>query len=253
MQQKRKLFLGVPGIIAVLLLGSAADVRSQSKGIDEYKFEVGAQFSLLRNSIVREFNGQSVQCVATPCPPLIFGVSKTRRNSVGFGGRLGYNLNANVALEAEVNFFPRADSFDQPEAFNNGLFIEGQFGVKAGKRFDKVGVFGKARPGVLYASKGDLTSNSGGCVAVFPPPPGCFHPASRSSFALDVGAVVELYPTQRTLIRFDLGDTIIRMGARNVSATLSAGPLALPSRVVIGVPAETTHNLQGSVGVGFRF
>jgi hypothetical protein len=53
----------------------------------------------------------------------------TRRNSAGFGGRLGYNLNANVALEAEVNFFPRADSFDQPQAFNNGHFIEALFGV----------------------------------------------------------------------------------------------------------------------------
>jgi hypothetical protein len=241
------------GLVIATLVLSAAVAPSQSTGIDRHKFEVGAQVSLLENTVVREFSGQSVQCVTTPCPPLISGVSKTRRNSAGVGGRLGYNLNANVALEAEVNFFPRADSFAQPEAFNNGRFIEGLFGVKAGKRFDKVGVFGKARLGVLYASKGDLASNSGGCVAVFPPPPGCFHPASRSSFALDVGAVVEVYPTQRTLIRFDLGDTIIRMGARNVSATLSAGPLALPSRVVIGVPAETTHNLQGSVGVGFRF
>jgi hypothetical protein len=243
-------------MVAVLLLGSAADVRSQSKGIAKYKFEVGAQFSLLRKSIVREFNGQSVQCVTTPCPPLIFGVSNTHRNSAGVGGRLGYNLNANVALEAEVNFFPRADSFDQPEAFNNGHFIEALFGVKAGKRFDKVGVFGKARPGVLYASKGDLTSRPGVlCVAIFPPPTGCFQPASLSSFALDVGAVVEAYPTPRTLIRVDVGDTIIRMGARNVSAVLSPVPGVLsPARlVVIGVPAETTHNLQGSVGVGFRF
>jgi hypothetical protein len=67
--------------------------------------------------------------------------------------------------------------------------------------------------------------------------------------------VIELYPTKRTIIRFDAGDTIIRLGARNIAATQVPAPGSLaPIRlVVIPASAETTHNFQGSIGVGFRF
>jgi hypothetical protein len=163
-----------------------------------------------------------------------------------------------VALEAELNLFPGADSFNQPEEFNDGYFLEGLFGVKAGKRFEKVGVFGKARPGFLYASKGDLEPRPDTvCIAIFPPPVGCSQPTGKNSFAFDVGGVVEIYPTSRTVIRFDFGDTIVRLSERNISTIFNGigfgGIGSQPRLVAWRVPAETTHNFQGSVGIGFRF
>jgi hypothetical protein len=241
-------------VLLLLLVGSLT-INAQSPKADGHRFEVGGQFSVLNNSAVSEVTAVPIVCVTTPCPPIIFSFSKSRKTQPGFGGRFGYNLTDNLALEAELNFFPKADSFDQPDAFNDGNLIEGLFGVKAGKRFGKLGVFGKARPGFLYATKGDLQGNPLAlCPAIFPPPVGCFETTSKNSLAFDVGGVVEFYPTKRTLIRFDVGDTIVRLAKRNVSGVLS--PLAglSPSRlVVVGVPAETTHNLQINAGVGFRF
>ena len=249
----RKEFSIALALVLLLLIGGLT-TNAQSPGADGHRFEVGGQFSLLNNSVVSEVTATPVVCVTTPCPTII-SFSKSRKTQPGFGGRFGYNLTDSLALEAELNFFPNADSFDQPDAFNDGNLIEGLFGVKAGKRFEKLGIFGKARPGFLYASKGDLQPIPGVlCGAIFPPPAGCFQTTSKNSLALDVGGVVELYPTKRTLIRFDVGDTIVRLADRNVSGILS--PLAglSPSRlVVVSVPAETTHNLQVSAGIGFRF
>lgn len=248
---KRRFFVMMA--ISSLLLISSLEIQAQSPEADGHRFEVGGQFSILNNSVGTDVGVTAVQCVTTPCPTL-FSFSKSRKVQPGFGGRFGYNLTDNLALEAELELFPKAELLSRPDTFNDGNLIQGLFGVKAGKRFEKIGVFGKARPGFQYASKGDLRFKSNiGCPTVFPPPAGCFETTSRNSFAFDLGGVVELYPTKRTLIRLDVGDTIVRLGARNVAGILS-GPLLLPSfAVVIGVPAETTHNLQVSAGVGFRF
>jgi hypothetical protein len=83
-------------------------------------------------------------------------------------------------------------------------------------------VFGKARPGFIHFSR----------VLGF----GCFNgpcPQPRKTvFAFDVGGVFEYYPSRRTVLRFDVGDTIIRHDH----------PF-LP----------TSHTLQMSFGAAFRF
>jgi hypothetical protein len=248
--QKKGFFILLAIVSAIFI--TSRETPSQSPGADGHKFEIGGQFSVLNNSVVETVDGRIMPCVNPPCP-IVFGtVSKSRKAQPGFGGRFGYNLTDDLALEAELNLFPRADSFSQPDAFNDGNMIEGLFGIKAGKRFEKVGIFGKARPGFLYASTGDLEPNPNTACA---PPGGCFQTTSKDSFAFDLGGLVELYPPKRTLIRFDVGDTIVRLGKRNVSTVLTSLPGGFPlsSLVVIGVPAETTHNLQVSAGIGFRF
>ena len=238
----------------VLMLGMSAlfintpAVHSQSSDVDENKFEVGAQFSVLQSSLQQAtFTG--VACVTTPCQSFV--QSNSREIQPGFGGRLGYNLTNNFALEAEMNFFPGAGSFSVPNAFQGGHKIQGLFGVKAGKRFTKVGIFGKARPGFIYVSKADLQPRPNtGCIAIFPPPAGCFETISKSNFALDLGGVVEVYPTKRTIVRFDAGDTMVRLSERNVPGVLNPGSIFV---TLIRAPAETTHSFQGSVGIGFRF
>jgi hypothetical protein len=252
---QKKAFFVVLAIVSLIFIISR-DTHSQSPAADGHKFEVGGQFSVLNNSVVNEVNATVVICVQAPCPPTVNSFSKSRKTQPGFGGRFGYNLTDDLTIEAELNFFPKADSFSQPDAFNDGNLIEGLFGIKAGKRFEKAGIFGKARPGFLFASKGDLKL-SPACGLIFTQPvgPGCFQTTSKNSLAFDLGGVVELYPTKRTLIRFDVGDTIVRLDRRNVTAVLNPTPGFLPasSLLFFGVPAETTHNFQGSIGIGVRF
>ncbi len=198
---------------------------------DDHKFEAGGQFTLL-NVQTRSATG-------------ISGTTLTRdRTTVaGFGGRVGYNFSKYLGFEAEGNFFPRDRDVE------GGQKIQGLFGVKVGKRSKRVGLFAKARPGFIRLAKGDYRFGTGGCPAVFPPPIGCFQPVAQTNFAVDIGGVVELYPSPRTIVRFDAGDTIVRFGARRVAATSSV--FTVP--VVFSVGAETTHNFQASVGFGFRF
>lgn len=249
---QKNVFFILLALVSLIFINTR-DTRSQSPSADGHRFEVGGQVSVLSNSVVNAFDGTVVPCINPPCPFLLSGLSKSRKTQPGFGGRFGYNLTDNLALEAELNVFPKADSFSGPAAFNNGNFIHGLFGLKAGKRFEQVGIFGKARPGFLYASKGALQDKPGTvCAAVFPPPTGCSQTTSKNSFALDVGGVVEVYPTKRTVIRFDVGDTIVRMDKRNVTAVLISR-FGTSDLGVIPVAAETTHNFQGSIGIGFRF
>ncbi len=245
--RNNSLFVVIVAVSALFI--NSQSVHSQSPDTDERKFEVGGQFSVLQSSIPNLATFTGIQCVTTPCPSTV--ITGSRESHPGFGGRIGYNLTANLAIEAELNFFPNADSFSVPEAFKGGHKIEGLFGAKVGKRFDKVGIFGKARPGFLYASKGDLQRPGlTACITIFPTPASCFETISKSSFAFDLGGVVEIYPTKRTIIRFDAGDTIVHFGERNVPLVLNPGALFV---TVIRAPAKTTHNFQGSIGIGFRF
>lgn len=167
------------------------------------KFEVGAQFSLLR------FDRSNPD----------FKV-----NDFGVGGRITWNLNSHLSAEAEFNFFPERGE----NTFRGGRKIQGLFGMKAGKRSDRLGIFAKFRPGFIHFDKRIVLC-----------PPGVVCPAviqfySRTEVALDAGGVLEFYPSRATAVRFDLGDTIVRF--RDA-----------------GYPAKSTHNLQFSAGFGFRF
>jgi hypothetical protein len=212
------------------------DARAQS---EEKKFEVGGQFSVLR-LISRTGTVAVLPCLGPlPCPTVTV-FSEGRETEPEFGGRIGYNFSKYVAAEVEGNFFPRDRDLDG--------------GRKTQALFDKFGIFAKARPGFVRFAKGDYRP-VGACIATFPPPLACFEPIARTDFAFDLGGVVELYPTKRTIVRFDAGDTVIHAGAHNVVAVQVAAPGSLaPIRLVaIPVPGETTHNFQGSIGFAFRF
>ena len=233
----KKLIIGI-GVLAASLAFVAPQTMAQSS---DYKFEVGGQFSVLDLSSVVITSSTPIPCFVPPCP---FGVSfeRTRHVEPGFGGRVGYRAGDHVTLEAEGNFFPRDRTFEE------GRKVQGLFGAKVGSRWEKIGVFGKARPGFLYLSKGDFEPRIGGCPTVVPPPAGCFEAKGKAGLALDVGGVVELYPSPRTIVRFDIGDTIVHLSDRNVAVFG-----IFPGGVITSRPAETTHNVQASVGFGFRF
>ncbi len=119
--------------------------------------------------------------------------------------------------------------------------------MKYGRRFERFGVFGKARPGVVHFSNVSEVTGYEPIVFigdVFYSP--IFRNRDKTYFSMDAGGVFEFYPTSRVLARFDVGDTMIRYPERN-SPTGNFG--APPPRL----RSELRHSLQVTAGVGFRF
>ena len=154
----------------------------------------------------------------------------------GIGGRVTYNFNRSIAAEAEFNFFPQK----QFTLNANGSAIQGQFGVKIGKRFEKAGLFAKVRPGFLSVDK-VVSVVPGSQVPIFPD----IRVERETFFSLDFGGVLELYPSRRVVVRFDGGDTAIRHPAR-------FGQISFTDPVQLLRPAKFKHNFQFTAGVAFR-
>ena len=220
---KRNAILAAASIILLLCCCGHRAALAQSD--ETKKYEVGVHFSALS--------------INDP------GLTRTEP---GFGSRFTYNLTDNFALEAEGNFFPRSNLF---RAFRNGGHgLEGLFGVKIGKRFKRLGIFGKARPGFIRYSQAQTDLNITG------PTTDPFSITARTRplthFATDIGGVLEFYPSRRIVTRFDVGDTIIRYGQTTIT-TLTGGPGGTFVPLSLTFPDETRHNFQFSAGVGFRF
>lgn len=207
-------------------------VPARAQADDTRKVEVGGHFTAI-NLSNDTIGARTVQCLVPPCP-LVTTVTEERDMKAGFGGRVGYNVHRNVTLEAELNYLPEDDFL------RGGDKVQGLFGVKAGKRFERVGLFAKARPGFFHLREGEFRLRPDVvCVAVFPPPEGCVETSGQTNFNIDLGGVFEAYPSPRTIIRVDVGDTIIRGGDRNIGAATFG--------------SRTEHNLQAGIGIGFRF
>lgn len=218
--------------IGFRLLDPDKDDNNTSAPLDRYrKFEVGAQFSSLSVSVhERFFSG-----VTAP-----FDLRDTR-TSIGFGGRVTYNVSSGFAVEGEGNFFP-TDSIVGNRGRSGGRILQGQFGIKAGKRFERFGIFAKARPGVVsfgHTVKVDVVDNSPGFPII------TFRGERSTYFSTDMGGVLEFYPSPRIVTRFDAGDTLIRYGATRLPVNFTT--------TIENVPPATRHNFQFSAGVGFRF
>ncbi len=179
-------------------------------------FEVRAQSDVPRVEI-----GGHVSVLKIPEKGLLFDTT-----TVGGGGRITFNINPGLAVEGEFNYYPEINS--SPIIIESPGYT-GLFGVKAGWRGEKAGIFGKLRPGFLHFRE-ELDPN---IVFINPPPM-----PDNPHFALDVGGVVEFYPSRRWVVRFDVGDTIVRF--RYTSP-------------FFGDRQFTSHNLQVNAGIGFRF
>jgi hypothetical protein len=207
-------------IVIVFVVQSAA--RSQSP--DPPKFEVAGEFTTLERESFLD-----------------------RITNPGFGGRFTYNLNRVFSLEGAVYFFrkPCLDCVDP------GRLTAVVGGVKAGKRFDSWGIFGKARPGVVHFS--DVRGAFVTCLSpqcAFPTEP--FRP-KRTHFAIDIGGGVEFYPSKRIVTRFDAGDMIIRFGS-HIEDGLRFNQMTFRLEpAFFHIPGRIRHNFQFIAGVGLRF
>lgn len=130
---------------------------------------------------------------------------------IGGGARYTYNFHSSFAAEGEVILYPQKQ--------RQKLF--GLFGLKAGKRTERVGYFFKLRPGFFNYEE----------PLACPPVLGAICPQTvkTNNFAMDIGGVMEMYPSKRTLLRLDVGNLITLVG---------------------GV---RRNNVQVNLGIGFRF
>jgi hypothetical protein len=156
---------------------------------------------------------------------------------LGFGGRFGFRATPLFTFEGELNLFP-SDIPDEVPVTSSRL--EGLFGVKIGPRFDRFSVFGKVRPGFVRFGE---ASEPIACIAIFPPPLSCLLAAGQTVFALDLGGGVELYPTERSLLRFDVSDLVLQY----------PGPVFNRDREAFTKGGFWGHNLRIAIGAGFRF
>lgn len=194
-------------IVVCFLVLDSREVHAQS---ETPRFEIGTQFTALR---LKEF------------------MILDARTMSGLGVRFTYNITNKIAVDAEGNYFGKDDFF------GGRRVTQGLFGVKAGVRRRRLGVFGKARPGFLRF-KDPLV-----CVI----PEGCpSEPSPRFAisyaFAFDVGGVVEFYPSRRISLRTDIGDTIVRFDRGVLFINGQPHPVHF-----------TSHNVQFSTGISFRF
>jgi hypothetical protein len=199
-------FIVAPIILALMITPAVA----QS---DHDKWEVGGQFSLAKQEAL------------------------SNMRDYGFGGRIAYLPVSYLAFEAEVNFYPgNADSGLTSISLTTNR-MEALFGVKSGLRFNKVGVFGKLRPGLMRYSE---SSEPIVFPAIYPPILAMLISMGRTSFALDCGGVFEFYPSRKTLLRLDLSDLIIRFPAAHYNSEVFKNDFNI-------------HNYRLGVGVGYRF
>ena len=164
-------------------------------------------------------------------------LAELETTDLGFGGRFGFRATPLFTFEGELNLFP-SDIPDEVPVTSSRL--EGLFGVKIGPRFDRFSVFGKVRPGFVRFGE---ASEPIACILIFPPPLSCVLAGGQTDFALDLGGGIELYPTDRSLVRFDVSDLMLQY----------KGPVFNRDREAFTDGGFWGHNLRLAVGAGFRF
>jgi hypothetical protein len=153
----------------------------------------------------------------------------------GAGVRLSYDINNYLAVEAEGNIFEFSIG-DHPT--DDKLAAQALLGIKTGFRNRRIGVFAKLRPGVVNFP--ELRVRRSFCFLGQP----CNRTErSGNRLAVDAGAVVELYPTRKIVVRIDVGDTMIRFQDDQI--------IEFPAP--LRIPDGFSHNLQLTGSIGFRF
>jgi hypothetical protein len=180
------------------------------------RFEIGAEFTTLGHGY-NSITDSAASHVTT---------------AAGFGGSFDFFLCPHVAFDNTLLYFPKSELVT---AQSGGKVLEGLFGAKAGFQRGPVGYFLTLRPGFLRYSK-TVTQYPNTLPLIFAFAPNTFR-------ALNVGSAIEVHTSHRTMLRFDLGDTMLFTPEKVVPQ----GPYLLY------VYPDFRHTIQMSTGFGFRF
>ena len=209
----RRHTLLLPILILIVFGASAGAALAQDPEIQD--IEVGAQAAVLR-------------------------LDDAGTTGTGVGGRVTWNLSRWMAVEGEANFYPQDNLIAPVFSFTPDLRSSTNAaggtcssGTKVGVRGERFGLFAKARPGLARQSNGGVQCVGEVCALIL-----LMVPEYRTEFALDLGGVFEVYPSARTVLRFELGDTII--WHRSVAPPCFGASC-------------TSNNLSSKFGAGLRF
>jgi hypothetical protein len=165
----------------------------------------------------------------------------------GPGGTFVYNFKRFLSLEGSVNWLPNGTGFSV--LGNGSSTLEGLFGVKAGYRTEKFGIFGKFRPGLIHqnnALRGEdlvpIQTLIGPGTSIVP------RFSGLTERAFDIGQVLEYYPSRHWAFRYDIGDLVVF----NEPIVLTGTGGTIPSSI-FGNSTRATNNFQFSTGVHYRF
>lgn len=174
------------------------------------RWEIGMQYTNLSLPVL------SSECTAA-----------CRKNLSGTGFNFDYNFTRGIAFDSTLNFMPGQQG--------SKAVMEGLFGLKMGARFQRFGIFGKVRPGFIYYQE----ARQGG---------GNMTPNSLTRFAADLGGVFEYYPKRNSILRIDVGTTVVRY--------LSDHPDPKPFELGSSLSTQywvTQGNLQVATSYTYRF
>jgi hypothetical protein len=152
----------------------------------------------------------------------------------GGGAWVSWNFSRYFGVDATAYYLPHNDKTINYN--DGGATLEGFAGIKAGIRRDHIGYFAKVRPGsIVFTNVLDsLTEIPGGLLNTHSKSP---------NFALDTGAIVELYPSAHSVLRVEAGNASIFYSQRTIR--------------VDGQPATVNSPEAASVlllfGAGLRF
>ena len=148
---------------------------------------------------------------------------------------MAWHLANLIGVEGEIDWYP--SDFPDDVAFSRGR-TEGLLGATVGMGVGHVTPFAKVRPGFV---RFDEAPKPMVCLAIFPPPIACAM-SGRTVFALDVGGGVELLATQKTFVRIDAGDRLLKY----------PGPVFSNSRMA-HANGFWSHDFRFAAGGGLRF
>ena len=157
------------------------------------------------------------------------GCNGCRVNNSGAGFNFGYRLSHIFAVDSELNYFPGSGG-----SHGKGSIQEGLVGFKIGHPLRSWGLYGEVRPGIIHYDKALLTEQ-------------LVNYQSVTRFVVDVGGVVEYYPSRHGTLRFDMGTTFVRY------LTGRADPHQPPVSVLSEDYIATQGNFHISSGYTYRF
>ncbi|HKN23495.1 MAG TPA: outer membrane beta-barrel protein [Candidatus Acidoferrum sp.] len=158
----------------------------------------------------------------------------------GFGARITYNTTPILAWDAEGDFFP---VMSEPGWQRGGRAFMLVAGPKAGWRWQRIGIFLKARPGVMNFS--NVVRVETGILPSGEPYVNIFPGGHLTHLALDLGGTLEINASRHTFIRFDVSEMLLRYGDRTYPIPDTQGA-SIQARGVIG------DSLLVSAGFSYR-
>jgi hypothetical protein len=151
----------------------------------------------------------------------------------GFGGLFSWHRLGPIAVEAEMNYYPKNLTLKGGAPFSRGR-VEGLFGISAGPLLGRMRPFGTFRTGFVTfrSAPGPLA-----CPAIFPPTLSCELARGEAVIATVVGGGVEAFPIRHVVVRIELGDRLTNYPGPTIDASGEAHSMAFWSnefRLVAG-------------------